>query len=300
MGEPARAGAAPNHKALAFLALVAAGGFWGMGFPLGKMIMAETDAAHVVLLRFAVAALAALPFALRNAATRRLFRSPVILFGGVLYGLAFLVQFEGLALTSVTLSALLVGAMPAFIAVSARLLGEKVSRPAWAGVAAATVGAAIIAGKPDGAGSFLGVVLALSALLIFLAWLHIVRRAPPSPAPLAVTAATIIVALVAITPIAVVMHGPPTLALSPVAWAGVIGQGVLSTLLATAAWQYGAGRLGAATAGVFINMEPLIGATIGVALFGDHITLALGLGGALIIAGSLIVVLAEPRAAAEA
>ncbi|WP_091743051.1 DMT family transporter [Phenylobacterium immobile] len=295
----ARAGRAPQGKALAFLALVAAGGFWGMGFPLGKMIMAETDAAHVVMLRFTVAALAAAPFALRNAATRRLFRSPVILFGGALYGLAFLVQFEGLARTSVTLSALLVGAMPAFIAVSARLLGETVSRVAWIGVAAATLGAAIIAGKPDGAGSVLGVVLALSALLVFLAWLHLVRRAPPSPAPLAVTAATIMVALATVAPIAFVMHGPPNLALSPMAWAGVIGQGVLATLLATAAWQYGAARLGSATAGVFINMEPLIGAAIGVALFGDHLTPALGIGGALIITGSLAVVLGEPRPPAE-
>lgn len=284
-------------KALAFLALLAAGAFWGMGFPLGKMIMAETDAAHVVLLRFVVAGLCALPFAFRNAATRRLFRSPAILGGGVLYGLAFLLQFEALDRTSVTLSALLVGAMPAMIAVSARLLGEPVSRAAWAGVAAATLGAAIIAGKPEGAGSPLGVFLALSALLVFLVWLHIVRRAPPSPAPLAVTAATIIVATVAIAPIAFVMHGPPNLALSPLAWAGVIGQGVLSTLLATAAWQFGAGRLGAATAGIFINIEPLMGAALGVALFGDRLTLALTLGGALIVLGSLIVVLSEPRPA---
>jgi drug/metabolite transporter (DMT)-like permease len=287
-------------KAPAFLALIAASAFWSLGFPLGKLILAETDAAHLVLLRFAAAAIAAAPFALRNPATRALFRSPPVLLGGVLYGLAFLVQFEGLAHTTVALSALLVGAMPALIAVSARLLGEPVSRASWAGVVVASLGAAVIAGKPDGAGSALGVALALGALLIFLAWLHVMRRAPPSPAPLAVTAVTVIIATAAVTPVAFAMHGPPNLHLSPAVWVAIVAQGLLSTLLATAAWQFGSARVGAATAGVFINVEPLLGASLGVALFGDRVTAALAIGGALIVAGSLAVVLGEGRRRAPA
>jgi drug/metabolite transporter (DMT)-like permease len=44
---------------------------------------------------------------------------------------------------------------------------------------------------------------------------------------------------------------------------------------------------------VVINIEPLMGATLGVLLFGDHLTLALGLGGLLILGGSFTVVLGE-------
>ncbi|HJV41328.1 EamA family transporter, partial [Caulobacter sp.] len=135
-------------KSFAFVALALAGVCWGLGFPTGKLILTETDAAHMVLLRFLVAALAAAPFALRRREARALFASPVVLLSGVLYGVAFLVQFEGLAHVSVTVAALLVGAMPALIAVSARVLGEQVSKASWAGVAAATLGAALIAGKP--------------------------------------------------------------------------------------------------------------------------------------------------------
>lgn len=284
-------------KRFAFLALFAAGVCWGLGFPLGKFAMQEAPAAHTVLLRFAVAALAALPFALRSRETRALFRSAPVVGAGVLYGVAFVVQFEGLALVSVTLAALLVGAMPALIAVAARLLGEKVSRASWAGVAAATLGAALIAGKPEGAGSPLGVALSLIALLIFLAWLLVLRRAPAAPTPMAIPAVTVVIAAVTILPIALVMHGAPRLDLSPAAWAGIVGQGVLSTLLATAAWQFGSAQVGAASAGVFINIEPLMGAAIGVALFGDHLSLALALGGLLIVAGSLAVVLGEKGAA---
>ncbi|MBO9710727.1 MAG: DMT family transporter [Caulobacter sp.] len=284
-------------KRLAFLSLILAGVCWGLGFPLGKLVLRETDAAHMVLLRFVVAAVVAAPFALRDAATRALFRSPVVLLAGALYGVAFMVQFEGLAHVSVTLAALLVGAMPALIAISAKLLGEKVSRASWGGVAAATLGAALIAGKPDGAGSPLGVALSLGSLLIFLAWLIVLRRAPKAPNAMAIPAVTVIVATVTILPIAFAMHGPPRLDLSLNAWLGVLGLGVLATLLATVAWQFGSSRVGSASAGVFINIEPLMGASIGVLLFGDHLSWALGVGGLMIIAGSFAVVLGERHAA---
>lgn len=283
-------------KSIAFVALALAGLFWGMGFPTGKLILAETDAAHMVLLRFAIAAVAAAPFALRKAETRALFRSPIVLLTGALYGVAFLVQFEGLAHVSVTVAALLVGAMPALIAVSARILGEAVTPASWAGVAAATLGAALIAGKPGGGSSALGIALSIGALFIFLAWLLVLRRTPKSADPMAVTAVSIIVAAAAILPIALVMHGPPKLSLSGPVWTAILAQGVLATLLATAAWQYGASRVGAASAGVFINIEPLIGAACGVLLFGDHLTAALLAGGALIVGGSLAVVLGEKAA----
>lgn len=283
-------------KSIAFVALALAGLCWGLGFPTGKLILTQMDAAHMVLLRFAVAALAAAPFALRDAEIRALFRSPVVLLAGVLYGLAFMVQFEGLAHVSVTVAALLVGAMPALIAVSARLLGERVSRLSWSGVAAATLGAALIAGKPDGASSPWGVALSLGALFLFLAWLLTLRRAPKAPNPMAIPAVSIIIAAVTVLPIALFMHGAPKLSLSAPVWTAILAQGVLATLLATAAWQYGAARVGAASAGVFINIEPLVGAACGVILFGDHLTAALLAGGLLIIGGSLAVVMGEKKA----
>ncbi|AXJ95505.1 MULTISPECIES: DMT family transporter [unclassified Sphingomonas] len=276
----------------AFLALILAGICWGLGFPLGKLALRETTPAHMVLLRFAVAAVAALPFVLGREA-RALFASPAVLLAGSLYALGFLVQFEGLARVSVTLAALLVGAMPALIAVSARLLGERTTAKSWAGVAAATLGAVLIAGDPGGAGSLAGVLLSLASLLLFLGWFYALKGAPTVRAPLAMPAVTVIVAALAILPISLAMHGAPRLDLSVGAWAGIVGQGLLSTMLATAAWQYGSSRVGSASAGVFINIEPLMGAIIGVALFGDRLTAALAAGGVLIILGSLAVVLGE-------
>jgi len=290
-----RVGQGAGMKRLAFLFLTLAGLFWGLGFPLGKLVLRETDAAHMVLLRLGIAALTALPFALRPGA-RALWRSPIVLGGGALYGIAFLVQFEGLARISVTLAALIVGVQPALIAITARLFGERASRLSLIGVAAATVGAALIAGLPGKAGSPTGVALSVLAIFIFLAWLFLVRRAPKAPEAMALPAVTVVLGALTVLPIALIMHGPPNLHLSPAAWAGVVTQGVFCTFLATAAWQYGLARVGSAAAGVFINIEPLIGSIIGVALFGDQLTLALCAGGALIIAGSFVVMLGERRA----
>lgn len=277
----------------AFIALTLAGLFWGLGFPLGKLALREVAPAHMVLLRFAVASIASLPFALGSAEARALFRSPAVVAAGVLYGLAFIVQFEGLAGVTVTLAALLVGAMPALVAVAAWAMGERVSRASWMGVAGATLGAALIAGKPGGAGTPVGIALSLASLVVFLGWLILAKRAPATRSPLAVPAVTLVVALLAILPVALVLHGPPSLAIGPVAWSGIIGQGLLSTFFATAAWQYGAARVDSASAGVFINIEPLFGALVGITLFGDPAGLALIAGGVLIVIGSIVVVLGE-------
>jgi drug/metabolite transporter (DMT)-like permease len=278
---------------LAFLALALAGLCWGLGFPLGKLALREVEPAHMVLLRFVVASIVALPFALAGAEARALFRSPPVLLAGAFYGLAFIVQFEGLAGVTVTLAALLVGAMPALIAVAAHLMGERVSRASWTGVAAATAGAALIAGKPGGAGTPIGIALSLLSLLIFLGWLLALKRVPVTRSAMAVSAVTLVVATLTVLPIAVVLHGAPPLALSPVAWSGIVGQGLLSTFLATVAWQYGAARVDSASAGVFINFEPLIGAALGIGLFGDPAGWPLLLGGGLIVLGSVIVVRGE-------
>jgi drug/metabolite transporter (DMT)-like permease len=117
---------------------------------------------------------------------------------------------------------------------------------------------------------------------------------------MSVPAVTVLVAVATILPIALILYGPPPLALPPAAWAGIIGQGVLATFVATAAWAYGSARVGSAAAGVFINIEPLIGAVVGISLFGDPAGIGLIGGGLLIIVGSVIVVLGERSAPAAA
>jgi drug/metabolite transporter (DMT)-like permease len=282
-----------------YLALSAAGACWGLGLPFGELTLRETDAAHMILLRFAVAGLAVLPWTLWRPQCRRLLRHPAVLLAGACYALGFLIEFEGLARSSVAIAALLVGLMPALIAVSAAIGGERIGVASWIGVTGATLGAALIAGKPGAGGTALGVILCLLSLLAFLAWLYAAKRAPVDASPVDVSCAAIVIAAVALAGLVTLLHGPPNLHLSATAWGGIVGQGLLSTIVATIAWQLGARRVASAAAGVFINLEPLIGATIGIVVFHDRPTLAAAVGGALIVAGSLTTVLGEHRRAPQ-
>lgn len=67
-------------------------------------------------------------------------------------------------------------------------------------------------------------------------WLLVRKRVPVTRSVMAVPAATLVVATATILPIALFLHGPPPLELSTSAWAGIVGQGLLSTFLATVAW----------------------------------------------------------------
>ena len=66
-----------------YLALFASGLCWGLGLPFGKLALAETDAAHMIMLRFAVAGLASAPILLRTRRGRRLLARPAALVAGV-------------------------------------------------------------------------------------------------------------------------------------------------------------------------------------------------------------------------
>jgi drug/metabolite transporter (DMT)-like permease len=280
-----------------YIALFGAGLCWGFGLPFGKIALRETDAAHMILLRFLVAAAACAPFVLARREGRRLLLKPSLIASGVFYALGFLAQFEGLARADVSVAALLVGAAPALIAVSAVIVGERVGPAAWAGIAAACLGAVLIAGKPGPGTTLSGVLLCLGSLPPFIGWLYATRAAGRHGGPVQVAWSSILVSAVFLAIVVTALHGPPSFALSPAAWGGIVGQGLFSTVLATLCWQLGAPRVSTAAAGVFINVEPVVGAALGMALFHERLAWPALAGGVAILLGSLTVVLFEHRAA---
>ena len=286
-------------RAWPYLALLIAGVSWGVGFPLAELALPEVRPGPLMLLRFLVAAAVCAPVALRSRASRRAFRDPWTWAAGAIYGPAFVVQFEGLAHTSVTLSALMVGVLPAMVAFIAPLIGERVTRVGWIGVAAATAGAVLIGARPGAAGTPAGVGLLLAAMVAYVVWLVVLRRVKPTAHPLDGPCAMIVVSTLALAVVVLPAYGPPPLALSLKAWTGVVGTGLVCTALATVAWQLGAARVPATSAGVFVNIEPVVGSALGVAAFHDPLTPALVVGGALIVAGSVVTVLGERPVAAE-
>jgi drug/metabolite transporter (DMT)-like permease len=108
-----------------------ASSLWGTGFFFGKIAMREMSSAHMVLYRFLFACLGLAPILVlrRPGFDRREWRILLIAcFLGV--PVQFLLQFAGLARTTVSHASLMVGTLPVVLAVgpaSLRMNGWTVS-----------------------------------------------------------------------------------------------------------------------------------------------------------------------------
>jgi len=121
-------------------------------------------------LRFLVASLALLPVLLRGhiAVSRR----DLVLFAiaGIFYvPVQFLLQFQGLALTSLTHAALVVAMLPVFIGLASSLF-TKAAAPKWIPIGAAALGAVLIVLRPGGNATIAGDLLILLSLLAAVAY----------------------------------------------------------------------------------------------------------------------------------
>src|SRR6476661_10369640 len=150
-----------TDRRTAFAALTAAGVIWGLTVPLSKLALGWLDATWLTAARFAVAApvLALIGRAgLRAAATPRIAAWGAAGFGGVV-----LLQNLGIERTSVSHAALIVGAVPALVALTAAAGGRATAGPlAWSGFAVALAGVGLVAGG-GGRASLTGDALVLVA-----------------------------------------------------------------------------------------------------------------------------------------
>jgi len=304
MAEPARTGGRVLY--LGYGACALAGCLWGTGFYFGRLALDEMSVEHMVLYRFLFACLGMIPVALhyRVRLTGREVR--LLLISAALgVPVQFLIQFHGLARTTVSHASLMVGAMPVLLAVAATLFaGESLDWFGWLALAGSTVGAALIVlggsrgpatrGEPTLAGDLM-VVLSLATAL---AWILLSKKLMKSHSPPAVTAytilsgATMLAAWVLgpwlLSPLTHAKVAPPPFAhVSTTAWVALAMSGVLCTATTTLLWNWGIHHVPASRAGVFLNIEPALGSWLGVRLLGEHLGPYAWVGGGLILAAAV-------------
>jgi drug/metabolite transporter (DMT)-like permease len=138
-----------SHKsrALGFAACAVACSLWGCGFFFGKIALTEMNVGAMILCRFLVATLALSPLlVLHRPHFNRADWGLLLLTAFLGIPLQFLIQFTGLARTTVSHAALMVGTMPVLLAVGATLFAhERMDRTGWFALALSTLGAALIA-----------------------------------------------------------------------------------------------------------------------------------------------------------
>jgi drug/metabolite transporter (DMT)-like permease len=293
-------------KFLGYGACALAATLWGTGFYWGRLALNEMSVEHMVLYRFFFACLGMAPVMLAGRArlTAREWRT-MLLTAAFGIPIQFLLQFHGLALTTVSHASLMVGAMPVMLAASAVLFaGERLDWIGWLALCASTAGAAmvVLGGDHSTTGretpSLTGDLLVIASLIVALAWILLSKKLMQTHSAPVVTAYTIYsgtLMLVAwnfgswlLAPLTHQTIEPmPFAHISRTAWIALAISGVFCTAATTLLWNWGIHRVPASRAGVFLNIEPALGSILGVELLGERLGPYAWLGGVLILAAAV-------------
>ena len=280
-----------RHSALA--ALVAAGLLWGLTVPLSKLALDWLDGGWLTFVRFALAA-PLLAFAGRRR-LRAAFTPGVLFAGAVGYGLVIVLQNAGIGATSVSHAALIVGAVPALVALMAAASGQGVvRRTAWVGFALALAGVGIVAGGGGGGATLAGDALVLASVTLSATFVVVQPRLLRGQDPIAVTAVQMLAGALAAVPNAAFEGLPP----APPSAGPVVALTALvlaGTLAPFALFAYGQSRVAPELAGAFLNLEPLVGTAAGALAFGDPFGPLQLAGGAVIVLGIALSTGLPPR-----
>jgi drug/metabolite transporter (DMT)-like permease len=297
----------PRTAFLGYGACAVAGCLWGTGFYFGRIALNEMSVEHMVLYRFLFACVGLLPVAVLN---RVRFTSAEIrmLLISAAFGvpIQFLIQFHGLAHTTVSHASLMVGTMPVLLGIGAALFaGERLDGIGWAALVASTIGAALIVlgGKrgpsAQGEPGLYGDLLVVLSLCTALAFILLSKKLMQSHSPIVVTAYTILAGtlMLAIWTLGPLIFNPwrqqkipplPFAHITQTAWIALAISGLACTATTTFLWNWGIHHVPASRAGVFLNIEPALGSYLGVRLLGEHLGPYAWIGGALILAAAIV------------
>lgn len=296
-----------NIRLLGYGACALAGCLWGTGFYFGRLALNEMSVESMVLYRFLFACIGMLPVALVHRVRLNAQETRILLISAF-FGIPvqFLIQFHGLALTTVSHASLMVGSMPVLLGVAAALFaGERLDLVGWLALVASTIGAALIvlgshrAPAAHGQPSLAGDLLVVLSLCTSLAWILLNKKLMDTHSPPVVTAYTILSGTVMLAlwvvgpclfnPWRATPHPwPAFIHVSSVAWTALAISGLACTATTTFLWNWGIHRVPASRAGVFLNIEPALGSYLGVKLLGEHLGPHAFAGGALILGAAIV------------
>jgi len=259
----------------------------------------------MVLYRFLFASLGFAPGVwrgLRNPATRVRQLDLTLILTASLVGvpIQFMIQFAGLARTTVSHASLMVGMLPVLLAAGSALFAhELVKLRRWIALFASTVGAGLIAfgastGEAGTQASLAGDLLVAASLIAAVAWILIVqalmksgRYSPVSASAYVMTAGTPMLAIWVFA-----TEGALPIRLTALTWISVAAMGLLATTVTTYLWNWGLSQVPASQAGVFINLEPVVGAILGVLVLHDVLG-PYGIIGGLLVIGAAVYVASD-------
>jgi drug/metabolite transporter (DMT)-like permease len=270
-------------------ALALAGCLWGTGFLGGKIAFREMTVSENVVFRFVAACLVLAPILFKK---RDFFRGTdfwlLMLASAVGVPLQFLVQFKGLQLTTVSHASLIVGTLPVLIALaSVAVLHERFKTIEWAVLLVSPAGVLLIAFSTvraaQGSQATLGGdLLVMLSMFAAVAMILITKHLTAEYDSLQVTAWMLIIGT-AMLVLGTELWHPVRFQFSAAVWAAAIAQGFFATASAYLLWNWALAQVPASRAGVFLNLEPILGTLLGVVFLREALGWLTILGGAMIL-----------------
>jgi len=289
----------------AYIAVILGNVVYGSSYVVSRIALEYMGPATLSLLRLLIGSLVLVPAALaqRRDGVRlsRADRWNIFWMGLIGFAAAFAFGNWGLAHSTATNAALLITVEPvALILFSPLVLGERLTRREAVGAALTVLGAAVIvvngipgvsvAIVPHWRGDILLVLSGLSYVAYSLFGRDVLARHPAVP----VTAWSILWGTAAMVPFAAAewLAGDRPVWTRTAILAGLY-LGLIITALGYLLWNWALERMEAPRLAIFVNIQPLVGALLGVLLLHEALTVYTVAGGLLILLGVHVAVLAR-------
>jgi drug/metabolite transporter (DMT)-like permease len=263
---------------------------WGVPYLLIRVAVRELSPATLVLGRTAIATALLLPVALARRELAAVLRrwAPLLAFAAIEIALPWILLGSAEKRISSSLTGLLVAAVPLVGAVIARTTGgrDRLGPVSLIGLLLGLVGVAAIVGvNVHGAGALPIAEVALVSVCYAVGPVILERRLAGLP-PLGVMAVALAATTVAYVPIAA--FSLPSAVPSAKAVGSVLALAVVCTALAFLIFIALIQTIGPVRATVITYVNPAVASALGVGILGESFSAGMGIGFALVLAGSVL------------
>lgn len=285
--------AVPLLPTLAMMAVVLV---WGLSFVSSKSVFnAGFPPMTTALVRFSLASLILFPLHRKlhpEITVGRTQRLPLALSG--LFGVSLYFVFEnwGIKLSSASSAALIIGAIPVFVALAEHLFFHN--RVTWyqgAGIAVSLGGVYLLVQGSGGRSPNMlaGNLLMLGACLSWVVYNILSRNLQKSFPGISLVAYQSLAGTLYLVPLALLESGSWLAGGGPAVWLNLLYLSLLCSAAAYFLYLYALRQLGAVVVSTYINLIPLAGALGGVIILGERLTGLQVAGGAVVLAGVAMV-----------
>lgn len=281
-----------GSRVLPVISLIGGVFIWASSFPAAKVILTAFDPMVMVFARMAIASACIIPFwgRMRGQPFRRADWKYLIFMVLCEPCLYFLFEAHALVHTSASQAGMIAALLPLMVTAGAFFaLGERITRRTMLGFAMAIFGAAwlSLAGEAtaEAPNPLLGNFLEFLAMAMASGYMVTLRHLTRSYSPHFLTAFQAVAGAIFFLPMLALPTTELPAAFPLLPTLGLVYMGVVVTLGAYGMYNFGASKLPASQASVFINLIPVFAVALGWTLLGERLNSQQMIASVLVLAG---------------